>query len=72
VRAIGERIGPYRLAAILIGCALALEIVRVRVLAGNGVATVGCTFGEIVFLTLAAGIFVTARRAQSRSGSRRP
>ncbi|MSO95956.1 MAG: hypothetical protein EXQ81_09220 [Thermoleophilia bacterium] len=66
MKAARERVGPYRVAAILIGCALALEIVRVRVLAGNGVATVGCTFGEVVFLALAATAFMSARRRQGR------
>jgi hypothetical protein len=69
VRAIGERIGLYRVAAILIGCALALEIVRVRVVDDVQAATIACTFGEVAFLAAAAGIFVTARRARSSSGS---
>jgi len=66
MKALAARIGMYRVAAILIGCALALEIVRVQVFAGNTVATIACTFGEVAFLAAAAGVFVSARRAQAR------
>ena len=66
MKALGARIGLYRVAAILIGCALALEIVRVQVFAGSTVATIACTFGEVAFLAAAAGVFVTARRTQAR------
>jgi len=66
VKAIGERIGLYRVAAILIGCALALEIIRAQVVAGNDVAVVACTLGEVVFLALAATAFMSARRRQGR------
>ena len=62
MRALGERIGLYRVAAILIGCALVLEIVRVQVLPGSTVATIACTLGEVVFVAAAAGVFVIARR----------
>jgi hypothetical protein len=67
VRALAERIGLYRVAALLIACALALEIVRVQVLAGSSTAQVVCTLGEVVFLALAATVFVTARRRHSRN-----
>ena len=66
MKALGARVGMYRVAAILIGCALALEIVRVQVLAGSTVATIACTLGEVAFLAAAAGVFVSARRAQAR------
>ena len=66
MRAIGARIGLYRVAAILIGCALALEIVRVQVVRGRTAGTIACTLGEVVFLAAAAGVFVMARRAQAR------
>ena len=66
MKALGARIGLYRVAAILIGCALALEIVRVQVLPGSTAATIACTFGEVAFLAAAAGVFVAARRAQAR------
>ena len=66
VRALGERIGLYRVAAILIGCALVLEIVRVQVLPGSRVATIACTLGEVVFVAAAAGVFVIARRRHGR------
>ena len=64
MKALGARIGLFRVAAILIGCALALEIARVRVGSGNTVATVACTFGEVVFLAAAVGVFAAARRAR--------
>ena len=67
MRELGERIGLYRVAALLIGCALALEIVRVQVLPGSTAATIGCTLGEVVFVAAAAGIFVIARRRHGRS-----
>ncbi len=67
MRALGERIGLYRVAAILIGCALVLEIVRVQVLPGSTAATIGCTLGEVVFVAAAAGVFVIARRRHGRS-----
>lgn len=62
MRALAGRIGLYRVAALLIGCALVLEILRVEVLAGNGVAQVACTFGEIAFIVSAATVFLAARR----------
>ena len=71
VRAIGERIGLYRVAAILIACALALEIVRVRVVDGGEAATIACTFGEVAFLAAAVAVFFAARRPPSSPGSHR-
>lgn len=67
MKGIAGRIGPYRVAALLIGCALVFEIVRVQVFAGNHVATIACTVGETAFLAAAAAVFVTARRRQTRS-----
>lgn len=66
MRSIGARIGMFRVAAILIGCALALEVIRTQVLPGSTAATIASTFGEVAFLALAAGVFVAARRAQAR------
>lgn len=66
MKAIAERIGLYRVAALLVACALALEVVRVQVLAGSGAGQVAATLGEVVFLALAAAVFVTARRRHSR------
>ena len=66
MRALAARIGPYRVSAILIGCALVLEILRMKVLAGSTVATIACTLGEVVFLAAAAAVFVGARRAAGR------
>ena len=66
MKSIGARIGLYRVAAILIGCALTLEILRVQVFAGRTAATIASTLGEVVFLAAAAGVFVAARRAQAR------
>ena len=67
MRALCERIGLYRVAAILIGCALVLEIVRVQVLPGSTAATIACTLGEVVFVAAAAGVFMIARRRHGRS-----
>ena len=64
MRALAERIGLYRVAAILIGCALVLEILRVQAFADSTGAQIACTVGEVAFLALAAGVFVTARRAR--------
>jgi hypothetical protein len=66
MKALGARIGLYRVAAILIGCALALEVARVQVLPGSTAATIACTFGEVAFLAAAVGVFSAARRAQAR------
>jgi len=66
MKALAERIGLYRVTALLIACALVLEILRVEVLAGSAPAQVACTFGEVVFLALAAMVFVSARRRHSR------
>lgn len=64
MRALGARIGLFRVAAILIGCALALEIVRAQLLPAGSRARVATTFGEIAFLALAAGVFAAARRGR--------
>jgi hypothetical protein len=69
VRALCERIGLYRVAAILIGGALALEIVRTQAFPGSTVAAIACTLGEVVFFAAAAGVFVIARRRHGRSRS---
>ena len=66
MKTFGERIGLYRVAAVLIGCALVLELVRVQVLDGSGAGGVACTFGEVAFLAAAASLFLTARRRGRR------
>ena len=66
MKALAARVGLYRVAAILIGCALVLEIVRVRVLAGSPAASIVCTVGEVGFLAAAAGVFLYARRSARR------
>ncbi|WP_411277023.1 hypothetical protein [Gaiella sp.] len=66
MKPLAERIGLYRVAALLVACALVLEILRVEVLAGSAPAQVACTFGEVVFLALAAMVFLSARRRGSR------
>ena len=63
MKALAARIGLYRVAALLVGCALVIEICRTQLFAGNTVATIACTFGEVVFLAAAAGVFVLARRS---------
>jgi hypothetical protein len=35
----------------------------VQLFEGNTVGTIACTLGEVVFLALAAGVFVIARRS---------
>jgi len=61
------RIGLYRVSALLIGCALVLELCRIELFSGNSAATIACTLGEVVFLALAAGVFLVARRPRARS-----
>jgi hypothetical protein len=61
MKALAERIGPYRVAALMIACALVLEILRVEVFAAVTPAQVACTFGEIAFLAFAAMVFLKAR-----------
>jgi hypothetical protein len=63
MRALAARIGLFRVAAILVGGALAIEICRMQLFAGSTVGTIACTLGEVVFLALAAGVFVLARRS---------
>lgn len=66
MRALAARIGPFRVAAIFVGCALVIEICRTQLFAGHTAATIACTLGEVVFLVLAAGTFVQARRSGAR------
>lgn len=54
MRALLERIGPFRVAALLVACALALEIVRTQAFAAGSAGAVACTVGEIAFLAAAA------------------
>lgn len=67
MKALATRIGLYRVAALLIGGALVVELCRVQVFAGNTAATIACTFAEVMFLALAAGVFVVARRPSDPS-----
>jgi hypothetical protein len=62
VKALAGRIGLYRIAAVLVGCALVLEILRVEVLPQTAAATIGCTLGEVVFVAAAAALIVLVRR----------
>lgn len=57
-----ERVGLYRVAALLVGCALVLEVVRTQAVPGGSAWAVACTVGEIAFLAAAAVPFVHARR----------
>jgi hypothetical protein len=66
VRRLAHRIGLYRVAAILVGCALAVEILRNEVLPRTSTMAVVSTVVEVFFLALAAATFVTARRAGAR------
>jgi hypothetical protein len=62
VKALAGRIGLYRIAAVLVGCALVLEILRVEVLPQTAAATIACTLGEVVFVAAAAALIVLVRR----------
>ena len=66
MKALAARIGLYRIAAILIGCALLLEILRVEVLAETRAGTIVSTMGEVLLLALAAGVFMLARSRSAR------
>lgn len=66
MKALAARIGLYRIAAILIGCALLLEILRVEVLSETRTGTIVSTMGEVLLLALAAGVFMLARSRAAR------
>jgi len=66
MKALALRIGLYRVAAMLIGCALVLEVIRIELARGSAAATIACSLGEVLFLALAAWVFVTARRGPSK------
>ena len=70
MRALAARIGLYRVAALLVGCALVIEICRTQIFRDNTVGTIACSLGEVVFLAAAAGVFVLARRSRSSPGAR--
>jgi hypothetical protein len=63
MKALAERIGLNRVAAIFIGCALVVEICRTQLFAGSKAGAIVCSLAEIVFLALAMGVFVFARRS---------
>jgi hypothetical protein len=67
VKALALRIGLYRVAAVLVGCALLLEVLRVGVLAGVPLAQILCTLGEVLFVALGLAVFVIARRRRAAS-----
>lgn len=69
MKALALRIGLYRVAAILIGGALLLELVRIELLSGSSAGAIICTAGEIAFMAAAAGTFVAARRNTARARS---
>ena len=66
MKALALRIGLYRVAAILVGGALVLEILRMQVFSGSRVGQVLVTIGEIGFLAAAAGVFMLARRRSAQ------
>jgi hypothetical protein len=70
VKALAARVGLYRLAAVMVGCALVLEILRVQAFPSSTAATTVLTLGEVVFLALAAALFLIARRRPRRPGVR--
>ena len=68
---LAARMGYYRVAAALIGCALALEILRTQAFAPGSFGRVACTWGEIAFFAAAALPFLAGRaRVQKAVGSR--
>ena len=66
MKALVARIGIHRLAAILVGCALVLEILRVEVLPQTQTASIAATVGEIAFIAAAGALIVIARRPHKR------
>ena len=64
---LAARIGYFRVAALLVGGALVLEVVRTQALAAGSVGRVACTVGEIAFIVAAAVPFLTGMRARGRS-----
>ena len=56
-----ERIGYFRVAALLVGCALVLEIVGSRLFAPGSFGRVACTVGEVGFFASAALPFLAGR-----------
>lgn len=62
MRLLIERIGLFRVAALLVACALALEIVRTQALAPGSPGAVACTMGEVAFLAVAAVPFYYGMR----------
>ena len=66
MKAFALRIGLYRVAALCVAGALALELVRQQVLSADSAGGVACALGEIVFLGLAVAVFRSAHREQLR------
>ena len=66
MKALAARIGLNRVAALLVGCALVIEICRTQLFGGNTAATVACTLGEVIFVAAAAAVVVLARRSPKR------
>lgn len=71
MKGLAGRIGHFRVAALLVGAALALDIVRSQALAPGSPWRVACTVGEIALLVAASVPFALGRRAAAaRHGSR--
>ena len=66
VKALGLRIGLYRVAAILIGCALVLEILRVEVLSGSRRRRSRARSARSCSSPPPPGVFMLARRRSAR------
>ena len=62
MKELAGRIGHLRLAALLVGCALVLEVLRTQAFAPGSAGRVACTIGEIAFLAAAALPFRTGMR----------
>ena len=63
MRAFAARIGLYRVAALLVGCALVIEVCRTRVFAGTPLRRSPARSARSSSSRLAAGVFVLARRS---------
>lgn len=62
MKGLAGRIGHLRVAALLVACALVLEVLRTQVFAPGSAWRVACTVGEIAFFAAAAIPFRTGMR----------
>lgn len=67
MRTLAARIGYFRVAALLIGGALVLEIVRTQALPAGSAGRAACTLGEVAFLAASALPFLAGMRRRGPS-----